>query len=503
MSPRSTGAMAPEVDDEFAEERRSFALDLDTEFVYYLGKPSAWQTLKGVDPEVLIADSIEANPDSGELPRWSDASSWEIFEWQKRHYEQHGVTASAMDLESHFGIRMCEPEIHVDELVDRLQERRARNMFKDLVRTHVHALKTIGDGRILIHNLARDSQAASAQFLRQDGCVFSMEDVEDEPQEFLLDSYLPLGVFTLLQGQGGVGKSILGIWLIQQVEGNVLIVGDEDTKETVKRRLREAGVNLARIRMWDLERHPLSFPSGEQQFETMIKAHDIRFVILDTATEVLDAKLKGTEADDVLKVIMALRRVAARTSTAILGIGHTNRNESGESYKRIGGSIAWYNRSKSALLLGEDPNEENTVHLFHEKHNYSPEGESLEFARRARDDADVYLELTGESELEFHEVFNARSKKPTKTEQTAEFFDEWASQLPVKLEVLRADFNERYADFDISERVLDRGRKTRGWDSQQIGATYWVGTPASFRGWTPPGESEPLSAAERIKGRRG
>ena len=498
MQFRRTGAIAPEIDEESAEERRLQRLDPDQQFVYHLGEPSSWQALKDVDPAVLIAECIPAHPNP-ETTQWSEASSREIFEWQKRHYEQHGVGASAADLESHFGIIMSDPETHPDELVDRLYKRHATNVSRDLIRSIAQESVDAEDNRIILHKLAKESQAASAQFLRQDKCVIRMTDVEDAAQEFLLDPYLPLGVFTLLQGPGGVGKSILGIYLITMVEGNVLIIGDEDHPKAVKRRLIEAGVDLDRVSMWDLDRHPLSFPSGEAALEERIKADDVSFVILDTVTELLDARLKGSDSDDVISVVMMLRRVAARTNTAILGIGHTNRNTSGDTQQRVGGSIQWYNRSKSALFLGEDPIEDGIVHVFHDKHNYSREGEPLQFERKAREDRDVYLDLVGESELEFAEVFNPREHKATKIERVAAFLAEWEIDCPVDLSVLRDEFGDRYPD--ISEETLKRGRTAANWDTQRVGATYWGGPAASFRGWTPPDSDEPLTAAQRIRGR--
>ena len=491
---------------ESIEELRIRRLPPDEELLNHLAILESWHSIQAANPDIFTLDvalTDESRAVGYDGTRPADlVRVLDVVEYQRDHFNKHGVLASVADLEDHFEIVLYEPEKHIDQLIEELESRYLKNQWKDEVRARAQDLDD-KDIRVIIGQQHRRLGELQESFLRHDGCIFSLEDVDDKPQEFLLYPYLPLGVFTLCQGQGGCGKSVLSIWMMTQVEGDVLIIGDEDTKERVKRRCIEASIDLSRVHMWDLDRFPLTLPSGERQFEAMIRAHNVKFVVLDTATEILDPKMKGTEADDVLKVITALRRVAVRTSTAILGIGHSNRNDSGDSYKRIGGSIAWFNRSKSAMMLGEDPVEENTVHLYHTKHNYSPEGEPLVFERLASESDEVYLELVGESELEFHEVFNPKAKKPTKTEMVVEFFDEWANRLPVELDRLRADFNERYAELDISERVLDRGRKTRCWDTKRVGGVSWIGTPASFKDWTPPGESEPLSAAERIKGRRG
>ena len=462
------------------------ALDLDDEFMYHLVEPESWSAIQAADPDIL-----------------EDGRVREMLTWQREHFDRHGVLASVTHFSHQFEVDLYEPGIQIDELIDKLSERSVKNQLRTELRSTAENMKTGEDSRVIMATHATRLRAIQDSYLRHDGgqCVFTMAEIKAKPQEFLVEPYIPLKTFTLLQGPGGVGKSVFTIWQISQLsEEHVLLVGEEDPVGVSRRRLQESGADLDRVHWWNLDESPLTFPSCETKLETLIKTRGIKFTIFDTITEFLDPKLKINEADDVTQVVRSLRRVATRTNSAILGIGHTNRIDSDDSYKRIGGSVAWHNRAKSVLMLGEDPVEDDMIHLFHEKSNFSEKGDPLQF-RRVGHGGTVYLELCGRSDLEFREVFNAKARKPSKTEMVEPFFLEWERKLPVEIEVLRDDFNERYPD--ISDRTLDRGRKARNWETQNIGGIRYTGTTASFKNWTPPDASKPLTPAQRIRGRQG
>jgi hypothetical protein len=447
-------------------------LDLDDEFMYHLVEPDSWSAIQAADPDILEDERVR-----------------EMLTWQREHFDRHGVLASATHFSDEFKVELYEPAIQIDELIDKLSARSLNNQFRTELRSTAEDFKRGEDSRMMIASHLARMQPIQDSLFRHGHHVFTMSEIEDKPQEFLVEPYIPLKTFTLLQGPGGVGKSIFVVWQISQLpEESVLLVGEEDPVGVSRRRLDESGADLDRVHWWNLDESPLTFPSCERKLETQIKTLGISFTVFDTITEFLDPKLKTNEADDVTQVIRSLRRVATRTNSAILGIGHSNRIDSGDSYKRIGGSVAWHNRAKSVLMLGEDPVEDDIIHLFHEKSNFSEKGVPLQFRRVGRGGT-VYLEPCGQSDLEFHEVFNAKVHKPTKTEAIEPFFLEWESKLPANLTILREDFRERHPD--ISDVTFDRGRKTRNWVTYKIDGTHYVGTTASFKGWTPPSSSKP------------
>src|SRR4051812_46821539 len=97
----------------------------------------------------------------------------------------------------------------------------------------------------------------------------SLSDVEPEPVRWLWEGRIPIGKVTLLDGEPGVGKSMLALDLAARVSNGtamplsktrpagpadvIIFSGDDGLADTVLPRLKAADADLARIRPIDRE----------------------------------------------------------------------------------------------------------------------------------------------------------------------------------------------------------------------------------------------------------
>ena len=332
--------------------------------------------------------------------------------------------------------------------------------------------------------------------------LIALSEVEGEEQRHLYDPYVPYGTVTAIMGSSHVGKSSFAAWITTQhtigtwgPAGHVIHIGDEDSINRLKERARWFGADESRYHYWDVNKVTITFPAGVKLLERRVKQlaeetdNSPLVIVVDTATEYLDPALEINSHQHVTSAIKPLRQMAERLGVAIIGVVHTNRQKSADPQDLTGSSKAWYDRSKSALFIGADPDDKEIRHVFQEKASYSTMGcgPALEF-NVLRQEKLFKLELMGESDREFREVFDSRAEvKQTKTELTDEFLQTYVNEgkLPVKLQELEDAFLAQYGEgavtSPISLKTLRNRRPLKGWITKKLNGVQYVGRPLDFK----------------------
>lgn len=331
--------------------------------------------------------------------------------------------------------------------------------------------------------------------------LITLDRNEREEQRFLFDPYVRYGTLTCIMAASNVGKSTLAGWIAAQHingvwgdPGYVIHIGTEDNKDRVAERLVWFGADETHCKYWDLQRVKLTFPTGVRLLERRIKQlyDDVGelplMVVIDTATEYLDPGLEINSHQDVTRATSPLRDLADKLGIALIGIVHLNRQKSDDPQQLTGSSKAWYDRAKSVNFAGRDPdNKETSLHVFHVKNSYSTSGcgPALEY-NILRQEKLFKLELLGESDREFREVFDTTVEpKPTKTAQTDEFLRTYNGKLPVALDELETEFLAQYGEDAVTEPIslitLGKRRKEAGLISKKVDGVQYVGRPLDFK----------------------
>lgn len=207
----------------------------------------------------------------------------------------------------------------------------------------------------------------------------SLADRAAPPRQWLIEGIIPAHTVTLLNGDGGTGKSLVALqlawavatdspWLgMSAAPGTALFLTAEDSADEVHRRLevvsRETAIALhganrlnlvslaacdALLAVPDMRAGALRPTLRYAQVEAAITAMKPRLVVLDTL-----ADLFGGEENDraqARQFIALLRHLALRHQTTILLLAHPSlqgmASGSGSS-----GSTAWNNSVRSRLYL--------------------------------------------------------------------------------------------------------------------------------------------------------
>lgn len=189
----------------------------------------------------------------------------------------------------------------------------------------------------------------------------ALSEVEAKSVQWHLEPFVQVAAFHLLAGDGGVGKGSWLAFLIAQITTgkterggkpqNVLVVASEDSAEVdLKPRVLAAGGDPSKV--FVLRKHvllPRDIGYLEEKIEQQRKGHGTGVVILDPISN----HIGGASGDDesaVRGAINELNFVAERTGSAIFGVRHTTKSDTG-GVKSILGSVAWVNSPRVILML--------------------------------------------------------------------------------------------------------------------------------------------------------
>lgn len=226
---------------------------------------------------------------------------------------------------------------------------------------------------------------------------------EREGVQFAIQQILPRRHVTLFSGNGGVGKSSIGLTMAAHVacgapfynlpsnSGNALFISLEDEGDICVERLKNI-VKAYELDIVNIEKN-LTIIDGtgsrsvllEEQskygdgpkFTTTFDELRSKCLEIQPSLVVIDNCSNGFGANenirkDVVCFITGLAELAKKYNTAVLILAHVDKGavKQGGAGNNYSGSTAWNNSVRSRLALVKD-GENNNIKLLHEKANYS------------------------------------------------------------------------------------------------------------------------------------
>jgi len=225
------------------------------------------------------------------------------------------------------------------------------------------------------------------------------------PVEWLWKRRLPVGYLGLLLGAEGMGKGVLVAWLIARITrgelpgdlegrpGRVLIVGDEDSFESViVPRLYAAGADLDQVDELHAgeEGEQLDIRRDADRLRELIRAGGYSLIYVDQLLDVLAVDTDDWRSKPVRDALRPLRRAARDLNITVLATLHPNKGARGSFRDLVSGSHAFNASSRSSLLLAQHPDDPDRRVLVRGKGNLSAPPPSFEFAIEGRE-----LEVNG------------------------------------------------------------------------------------------------------------
>lgn len=198
--------------------------------------------------------------------------------------------------------------------------------------------------------------------------------VQPERVSWLWPARIPLGKLTILDGDPGLGKSVLTMDLAARLSaglgmpdgtprepGGVVVLNAEDgLADTVLPRLVAAGGDPARV----LALRGIPEGAGERlptlPFDLPYLLAAVRrmaalLVVVDPIMAFLGGEVNAHRDQDCRRALHPLAAMAEETGAAVLVVRHLNKMAGGNPLYRGGGSIGIIGAARSGLLVAKDP----------------------------------------------------------------------------------------------------------------------------------------------------
>jgi len=212
--------------------------------------------------------------------------------------------------------------------------------------------------------------------------VVSMETVTRTSVTWLWWPYIALGKISMVDGDPGIGKSLLLTQLAANLSKKESLLPDQEGKptfatggphvtvmlstedgleDTLKPRLEDAGADCSKIKVltgWkdaNDDVHAFSF-QDMPQLEKVLKAYDPRLVIIDPIQAYLGSGVDMHRANETRPLLDALRRLAEQYNCAIVCIRHPAKSsQGGKALHRGLGSVDFIGAARTGLFIEQHP----------------------------------------------------------------------------------------------------------------------------------------------------
>jgi len=192
-----------------------------------------------------------------------------------------------------------------------------------------------------------------------------------QPINWLWEPYLLRGKLVILDGDPGVGKSLLTVDIAARLSrGGLLPDGrpsarphvtlflsaEDEVGDTIRPRAESAGADLERLVHLDSESgEPLQFPADLPDLEVIIHDHHADLVVIDPLMAFLPQEVAVNSDQSVRRVLNKFAALADRTDCTLLLVRHLRKRESSKALHRGLGTMGIIGAARAGLLAAEHP----------------------------------------------------------------------------------------------------------------------------------------------------
>lgn len=209
--------------------------------------------------------------------------------------------------------------------------------------------------------------------------ITRLSSVEPRSLDWLWLGYIPAGMLTILDGDPGLGKSLLTLDLVARVtrgrampgqapgiatkpRGAVVLSAEDDLARTILPRLIAAGADVDRVAVVALREHgttrePVICLEDLSAIEQAIAEVDAAILVIDPLVAFLSDTVNANRDQDVRRSLSLVADLAERTGTAVVAVRHLRKSGADNAMYRGGGSIGIIGAAREGLLVARDPDD--------------------------------------------------------------------------------------------------------------------------------------------------
>lgn len=312
--------------------------------------------------------------------------------------------------------------------------------------------------------------------------IRKLSEYENTKIDWILDNLIPRGEITIVEGEGGVGKSTIVANFVAKFSVGaelpysqsvlkplkILIISSEEHPSSVmKPRFEKLKANLDNIFFWD-GHFALDF-EGRLLLKKAIIENGIDVIVIDPIVSFLGAKINMNSATDVRSVLGPLVAMIRDLNCAAIIIRHFNKGHLGIASHRGAGSVDFRNAARSVLQVIRGDGED--LFLGQEKNNLAPRQKIQRV--KIGDGIVTWCEQLDISIEELHQRLAYRPTKNGRGDEAVSFLRKLLGDgpLPSREVELRAE------ESGISQRTLRRAKESLEIRASKVGDQWIVRLP--------------------------
>jgi hypothetical protein len=319
-----------------------------------------------------------------------------------------------------------------------------------------------------------------------------LADVRPEPLAWLWPGRIPAGKLTLLDGDPGLGKSMITIDLAARLSTarplpdgpapaapvrTMFFPAEDGVADTLRPRLAAAGADVDQVLVvTPAGGRPFRLPRDLPALERWVRDERVGLVVLDPLVAFLSRRVTIAGDQSIRRVLGRLAGVAARTGAAVVLIRHLNKSTAQKALYRGGGSIGIIASARAGLLVARDPDDPGRCVLTTTKANLGPPPAGLRY--RIVGDGVGTIEWLGPVPLSADDALNPTAAgdvaPPPGVIEATDWLLRYLQAGPRRATEVVAAAREA----GISERTLERAKKEAGVESSlrtdaETGERFW------------------------------
>ncbi|MGH7173956.1 MAG: AAA family ATPase [Gemmataceae bacterium] len=223
-------------------------------------------------------------------------------------------------------------------------------------------------------------------------------DLESRPVSWLWPGRLALGKLAMLDGDPGLGKSLVTLDLCARLSKGrsfpdgatgpgraaaLILNGEDSAEDTIRPRLQALGADLKRVFVLRADEapagEPLRLPAATALFNEALSRTRARLLVIDPIVSFLDPAIHSGNDASVRRALAPLAQLADHHGAAVLLVRHLNKSQGRSPLYRGGGSIGFLAACRSGWLIARDPEQPAHCVLAQVKNNLAPPQPSLAY----------------------------------------------------------------------------------------------------------------------------